>query len=159
LICRPKLLIADEPTTALDVTIQAQILRLLKKLQSQYHMATIFITHDLGVVSQFADRLAVMYAGKVVEQGLVRDVLASPSHPYTRALLLSIPAFNIDAKRLPVIRGSVPPITRLPSGCHFRSRCDFELEACAAMPADFRLDVAPGHSSACLRTAELAAHG
>jgi oligopeptide/dipeptide ABC transporter ATP-binding protein len=159
LICRPALLIADEPTTALDVTIQAQILRLLKRLQGERRMATLFITHDLGVISQFADRLAVMYAGKIVEQGPAREVLAHPSHPYTKALLLSIPAFNVDARRLPVIRGAVPPITRMPSGCHFRTRCDYEVEACAAMAPDFGVDVAPGHASACVRTTELHLHG
>jgi oligopeptide/dipeptide ABC transporter ATP-binding protein len=159
LICRPLLLIADEPTTALDVTIQSQILRLLSNLQQQHRMATIFISHDLGVISQVADRLVVMYAGKIVEQGAVSDVLANPSHPYTRALLLSIPAFNFEAERLPVIRGSVPPITQLPSGCHFRSRCELELDACAAMPRDFSVTVAPEHSSACIRTIEFARHG
>ena len=159
LICRPLLLIADEPTTALDVTIQSQILRLLKNLQQQHRMATIFITHDLGVVSQFADRLAVMYAGKIVEQGAVQDVLSRPRHPYTKALLLSIPAFNIDAKRLPVIRGNVPPIAQLPSGCHFRTRCDFEIDGCASLPAHFEVAVGEGHVSACLRTQEAVVYG
>jgi peptide/nickel transport system ATP-binding protein len=156
LICHPPLLIADEPTTALDVTIQSQILRLIKTLQQQKKMASIFISHDLGVISQVADKLAVMYAGKIVEQGAVRDVLTNPGHPYTKALLLSIPAFNVEAERLPVIRGSVPPITQVPTGCRFRTRCDFTLDSCATMPRDFSVNMAPTHTSACIRSAELA---
>jgi oligopeptide/dipeptide ABC transporter ATP-binding protein len=158
LICHPPLLIADEPTTALDVTIQSQILRLFKNLQQQQKMASIFISHDLGVISQIADKLAVMYAGRFVEQGALRDVLANPAHPYTKALLLSIPAFNFEAERLPVIRGSVPPLTQLPSGCRFRTRCDFNLEACTAMPRGFSVNLTPTHFSSCIRTAELVRH-
>jgi oligopeptide/dipeptide ABC transporter ATP-binding protein len=151
LACQPKLLIADEPTTALDVTVQAQILRLLRRLQRQFGMAIIFISHDLGVIAQFADRLAVMYAGQIVEQGPVRDVLDRPSHPYTQALLQSIPALTPDGERLPMIRGTVPALSELPSGCHFRVRCDYERPPCATMPCGFITTVPPSQLSACIR--------
>jgi oligopeptide/dipeptide ABC transporter ATP-binding protein len=133
LACRPRLLIADEPTTALDVTIQAQILALLLDLQREFGMAMLLITHDLGVVAQIAARVAVMYAGRVVEQGLVADVFDRPAHPYTRALLQSVPARNPDVHRLPAIPGNVPAPADWPGGCRFRPRCPDAIAACAAV--------------------------
>jgi oligopeptide/dipeptide ABC transporter ATP-binding protein len=152
LACRPRLLIADEPTTALDVTVQAQILRLLRGLQREYGMASLFITHDLGLVAQFAHRVAVMYAGRILEQGSVAQVLSAPAHPYTQALLRSIPSLNSADARLPVIGGAVPKLSELPAGCHFRPRCAYEQPECAAMPADYRVTATAGHSFACVRS-------
>ena len=130
LSCNPRLLIADEPTTALDVTIQAQILDLLASLQKSSGMAVMLITHDLGVVAEHADRLIVMYAGRIVEQGRVADVLARPMHPYTRGLLASQPGYVEPGGKLKPVRGMVPPLTRLPSGCRFHDRCDLAIESC-----------------------------
>ena len=125
----PKLIIADEPTTALDVTIQAQILALLKELQTSEKMGLVFITHDIGVVSEIADRVLVQYASRKVEENL-RDVLLNrPSHPYTRALLDSLPERNVG-RRLPVVKGSIPPIHDKPAGCVFHPRCGFASELC-----------------------------
>ena len=127
LACEPKLLIADEPTTALDVTVQAQILDLLRKLKSEIGMGILFITHDLGIVAEFADHLVVMYAGRVVESGAVRPAFERPLHPYTRGLLASIPALGSSRqdrpRRLPSIEGIVPDIARLGPGCRFAERC------------------------------------
>ena len=138
LACRPALLIADEPTTALDVTIQAQILQLIGRLQTDLQMSVLFITHNLGVVAQVADRVAVMYAGRIVEQGKVEDVFAAPLHPYTRALLRSIPrveASHVPARRLLSIPGQVPSPAHLPVGCSFAPRCPLADAVCtAAMP-------------------------
>ena len=138
LACRPALLIADEPTTALDVTIQAQILQLIRRLQTELSMSVLFITHNLGVVAQVADRVAVMYAGRIVEQGRVGDVFAEPLHPYTRALLRSIPRVEVThtpGHRLLSIPGQVPSPAHLPVGCSFAPRCPLADEACrAAMP-------------------------
>ncbi|HWM08452.1 MAG TPA: ABC transporter ATP-binding protein [Solirubrobacteraceae bacterium] len=131
LSCEPRLLIADEPTTALDVTIQAQILELLKDLRDRLGMALLLITHDLGVVSEVADHVAVMYAGRVVERGTVRDVFDTPQHPYTEALLHSVPMVGMSqAQRLKVIRGVVPSALHWPAGCHFAPRCDRAFERC-----------------------------
>jgi oligopeptide/dipeptide ABC transporter ATP-binding protein len=131
LSCEPRLLIADEPTTALDVTIQAQILELLKDLRDRLGMAVLLITHDLGVVSEVADDVAVMYAGRVVERGATRDVFDSPQHPYTEALLHSVPMIGMtQSQRLKVIRGVVPSALHWPEGCHFAPRCDFAFERC-----------------------------
>ncbi|HEX4212550.1 MAG TPA: ABC transporter ATP-binding protein [Candidatus Dormibacteraeota bacterium] len=125
LICRPQLLIADEPTTALDVTTQAQILELLQDLQQRLGMAILFITHDLGVVAEIADQVAVMYLGLIVEQGSVADVFRDPQHPYLRALLRSVPRLGVrGARRISTIRGMVPHAYRRPSGCPFHPRCD-----------------------------------
>ena len=132
LAARPKLLIADEPTTALDVTIQAQILDLLASLQRRLGMAVLLVTHDLGVVAERADRVAIMYAGRVVESGAARQVLATPLHPYTRGLLGSIPRIGTARqRRLAAIPGVVPDLLHLPSGCRFRDRCGLALDACA----------------------------
>jgi oligopeptide/dipeptide ABC transporter ATP-binding protein len=131
LVCHPSLLIADEPTTALDVTIQAQILRLLRDLQKEMGMSVLLITHDLGVVAQAAHRVAVMYAGKIVELADTRSLFASPRHPYTRALLDSIPKLGEKKRRLPVIPGEVPDPLAFPGGCRFHPRCRHATEECA----------------------------
>ncbi|WP_439273742.1 ABC transporter ATP-binding protein [Pseudochrobactrum sp. HB0163] len=132
LVCKPVLLIADEPTTALDVTIQAQILNLLRELQQETNMAIILITHDLGVVAQVADDVAVMYAGKVAERASVNAVFQDPQHPYTIGLMGSMPRMDEDVERLVAISGVVPPPFRLPSGCRFNPRCPFSDEQCTA---------------------------
>ena len=128
LACRPRLLIADEPTTALDVTIQAQILDLIDDLQEEMGMSVLFITHDLGVIAEVADRVAVMYAGEIVEEGPVEEIFANPSHPYTYALLESIP--SEDAQRLTPVEGNVPDLVDLPDGCHFAPRCPWAKAEC-----------------------------
>jgi peptide/nickel transport system ATP-binding protein/oligopeptide transport system ATP-binding protein len=131
LSCDPKLLIADEPTTALDVTIQAQILELMRELRDRLGMAIMLITHDLGVVAEMADDVAVMYAGRVVEKGPVEAIFNSPQHPYTEALLQSIPVLGMtQAEPLRVIRGMVPSPMHWPEGCRFASRCDYAFERC-----------------------------
>jgi oligopeptide/dipeptide ABC transporter ATP-binding protein len=149
IVNRPQLLIADEPTTALDVTIQAQILELLADLRRKFGLAMLFISHDLAVVSQVADRVAVMYAGSIVELGRARDVFASPAHPYTRGLLNSAPTLRTDRSHtLPTIEGTVPSISSLPPGCAFEPRCGFRVAACAgAIPP--LVEVAPGHLARC----------
>jgi peptide/nickel transport system ATP-binding protein len=160
LACRPALLIADEPTTALDVTIQAQILALVLELQQELGMALILITHDLGVVAQTAQRVIVMYAGKKVEEADVEALFANPRHPYTRGLMASIPAVpslggNADV-RLVEIPGMVPSLTRLPKGCAFAPRCEFAIARCREEypPLEnFGVD----HWAACWRAAEIAA--
>ncbi|WP_333671828.1 ABC transporter ATP-binding protein [Elioraea tepidiphila] len=152
LACRPKLLIADEPTTALDVTIQAQILALLADLQREFGMATMLITHDLGVVAQVVTRVVVMYAGKVVEEGPVEAVFERPSHPYTAALMRSIPALAEGVSRLPAIPGTVPAPGAWPRGCRFAPRCTHAVPECGAgVPPLY--PVAPGHRAACIRHA------
>jgi oligopeptide/dipeptide ABC transporter ATP-binding protein len=123
LVCRPALLIADEPTTALDVTIQAQILDLLRRLQGEMQMSVLFITHDLGVVSEIAERVAVMYAGQIVEEGPVASVLQFPAHPYTAGLLASRPRVGRGTGRLAAIPGMMPDLNRVPPGCRFAPRC------------------------------------
>jgi len=130
LACNPKLLIADEPTTALDVTIQAQILELLDQLRAELGMAILLIAHDLGVVRYHCDEVAVMYAGQIVEYGSINQVFSSPSHPYTRALLDTVPAANERGKPLPSIEGSVPSPTELPNGCSFAPRCQYSQKQC-----------------------------
>lgn len=136
LCCDPELLIADEPTTALDVTIQAQILELIDKLRKELGMAVILITHDLGVVAETADRVVVMYCGRVVEQADVKDIFKKPLHPYTKGLIESIPRLDDDKDRLYMIKGMVPDPTQLPKGCAFADRCDQYTEKCReAMPA------------------------
>jgi len=127
LSCNPSLLIADEPTTALDVTIQAQIVELLKSLQRQNGMAILFITHDLGLVAEIASRILVMYAGQIVEEGLVSEVFANPKMPYTRALLRSRPQFRGDGQKIKAIGGAVPNLAALPAGCSFHPRCEYAL--------------------------------
>ena len=156
LSCNPKILIADEPTTALDVTIQAQILDLLRGLQSKLGMGLILITHDLGVVAEMADEVIVMYAGRVVEQASVRDLFASPKHPYTRGLLRSVPVLSVDAKafanrkRLETIPGIVPSLLELPKGCRFQDRCPQVGDDCRAREPELRV-ISAGHSIRCFR--------
>jgi oligopeptide/dipeptide ABC transporter ATP-binding protein len=156
LACRPSLLIADEPTTALDVTIQAQVLDLMEGLQAQLGMAIMFITHDLGVVAQIADRVVVMYASQVVEAGPVADIFARPRMPYTAGLMDSIPRLgrSRDAPRLKTIPGQVPTLTSLPPGCRFSNRCDHAAAGCAASRPPLE-SVAPDHEVRCLRWREL----
>ena len=150
LASQPKLLIADEPTTALDVTVQAQILELLLRLQREFGMAIILITHDLGVVAEFAQRVLVMYAGAIVEQGPVEKIFAAPRHPYTRGLLDSIPPVDRDVFSLSAIEGAVPTPTALPPGCRFQPRCGIAVPACAAsVPALLR--VGPAQHARCIR--------
>jgi peptide/nickel transport system ATP-binding protein len=160
LACRPALLIADEPTTALDVTIQAQILALVLELQQELGMALILITHDLGVVAQTAQRVIVMYAGKKVEEADVEALFANPRHPYTRGLMASIPAVpslggNADV-RLVEILGMVPSLTRLPKGCAFAPRCEFAIARCREEYPPLE-SVGADHLAACWRAAEIAA--
>lgn len=132
LALRPKVLFADEPTTALDVTIQAQILKLIKNLQKEVGMGVVFITHDLGVIAQVCDDVAVMYAGEVVEQGPVEEIFSSPRHPYTQGLLHSIPRLSTPRKsRLPTIEGMVPDVFNFPSGCRFHPRCPIAKPKCS----------------------------
>jgi oligopeptide/dipeptide ABC transporter ATP-binding protein len=148
LSCNPSLLIADEPTTALDVTIQAQILDLLARLQEAVGMAVLMITHDLGVIAEVADRVAVMYAGKIVEQADVARLFRSPRHPYTQGLLTSIPRLTERRDRLAVIPGAVPDAVQFPSGCRFHPRCPLADDRCGR-EAPPLLDVELGHTVAC----------
>jgi len=159
LACRPALLIADEPTTALDVTIQAQILELLRSLQAELKMSVLLITHDLGVVAETADRVAVLYAGQVVEYCGVREAFRATRHPYTAGLLASLPRLGAAAAgprgRLRVIPGQVPDPTRFPAGCRFHPRCPLAVERCRSeMPA--LRDVGGGHLARCHRAEEIA---
>jgi len=130
LVCQPEVLIADEPTTALDVTIQAQILDLFKDIQKKTGVSIILITHDLGVVAQVADRIAVMYAGKIVEAGSRRDIFYQPQHPYTKGLLNSVPRLDLDGAELVPIGGSPPDLFSPPKGCPFTARCSYAMEVC-----------------------------
>ncbi len=150
LACAPDLLIADEPTTALDVTVQAQILDLLRDLQQQTGMAIILITHDLGVVAEMADEVAVMYAGRVAEQAAGAAVFDDPQHPYTLGLLGSIPRVEETRDRLLAIDGAVPTPFALPAGCRFHPRCVFAARACVEAEPPLRL-LSPGHRAACVR--------
>jgi oligopeptide/dipeptide ABC transporter ATP-binding protein len=149
LSCDPELLIADEPTTALDVTIQAQIMELLASLQQRLGLAILLITHDLGVVAEFCERVIVMYTGRVVEEAPVRELFANPAHPYTRGLLRSLPSATREkSARLPTIPGMVPPITALPPGCKFNPRCPDVMQICLGNePA--RMMVGPHHDARC----------
>jgi peptide/nickel transport system ATP-binding protein len=150
LACKPKLLIADEPTTALDVTIQAQILDLMRMLREQTGTAIILITHDLGVVAELADDVAVMYAGRVVERASVADLFAQPQHPYTIGLLGSIPRLDIEQERLAAIEGQVPNPLAPVSGCRFHPRCPFAIDRCRHEEPPV-VDVGGGHEAACWR--------
>ena len=137
--CRPALVIADEPTTALDVTIQAQILDLLREMKAAFNLSLLLITHDLGVIAETADRVAVMYAGRIVEDGPVRAIFGEPQHPYTRGLLASIPG-GVPGQRLRAIEGAVPMLGALPPGCAFNPRCPDRFEPCtSAPPPEFTL--------------------
>lgn len=149
LACNPGLLIADEPTTALDVTIQAQVLDLMNNLKNEFNTAMLLITHDLGVVAEVCDKVAIMYAGEIVEYSSIEDLFENPKHPYTLGLFGSIPNLDEEVDRLKPIRGLMPDPTNLPSGCRFHPRCPHATEACAAnAPND--VEVAPGHRVKCL---------
>ncbi len=148
LATNPKLLIADEPTTALDVTIQEQILKLMKKLVRENHTALILITHDLAVVSRMVDKINVMYCGKLVETGTTEDVIKRNAHPYTEGLLNSIPKLYEDRERLDFIPGMVPNMFDLPAGCYFAPRCKYCQEICRSQQPQMR-EIAPGHKAAC----------
>ncbi len=144
----PKVLIADEPTTALDVTVQAQIMELLGELQAEHHMGLILITHDLGVVADVADRIAVMYAGRIVEEADVHDIYANPAHPYTKGLLESIPRLDQKGQELAAIGGLPPNLMRIPSGCAFHPRCVLARETCVSHRPSLE-PVGPGRAAAC----------
>jgi peptide/nickel transport system ATP-binding protein/oligopeptide transport system ATP-binding protein len=157
LLCEPKLVLADEPTTALDVTIQAQVLDLLIELRRRLNMAMVLVTHDMGVVARVADRVTVMYAGRVCETADVRTLFRNPSHPYTRALLESMPRLDrsyASGRRLPAIAGQPPDAIHLPAGCRFRTRCPEALDECARLLPQ-ATPLTPYHSVACLRRGSL----
>ncbi|MEV6634261.1 ABC transporter ATP-binding protein [Actinoplanes sp. NPDC051470] len=145
----PEILIADEPTTALDVTVQAQIMGLLADLQREREMGLILITHDMGVVADVADRISVMYAGKVVEEAPVYDIYERPAHPYAKALLASIPRLDMKGQQLSVIRGLPPMLTKIPPGCAFNPRCAYARDECRQDPPPPAYDVALGRTARC----------
>ncbi|QJR10035.1 Oligopeptide transport ATP-binding protein OppD [Usitatibacter rugosus] len=152
LACKPKLLIADEPTTALDVTIQAQILDLLNELKAELGMAVMLITHAMGVIAETAQRVVVMYAGKVVEEATVEDLFRDPRHPYTQGLIRSIPRIDLAAtqkQKLEAIKGTVPSLINPPVGCRFAPRCPKALPQCTEATPELR-EVSPGHKAACI---------
>jgi oligopeptide transport system ATP-binding protein len=156
----PKLLIADEPTTALDVTVQKQIMRLLADLQAETGMAMILISHDLGVVADVAERCAIMYAGRIVETGTIREVYDHPAHPYTKGLLESIPSAGAIGERLTPVVGSPPNLLALPNGCAFHPRCPFATAICRTVVPPIREPEGwlPGHAAACHRSEEVLAN-
>jgi len=157
LSCNPKLIIADEPTTALDVTIQAQILELMKSLTSEFGVALIVITHNLGVVARYADRVNIMYAGKIIERGTAREIYANPRHPYTVGLLRSVPRLDLPRRmKLEPIEGQPPDLVNLPPGCAFRERCRWAIDKCATESPPL-MPAGDGHLSACWRAEELGA--
>lgn len=150
LITQPEILIADEPTTALDVTVQAQILELIRDLQKRKGMAVIFVTHDLGIISNFCDRVMVMYAGSVMETGDTRSIFYQPQHPYNRALQKSIPGLQPKGQELYTIPGSPPNLLKLMPGCPFAPRCEYVVQKCRDTPIGL-IESQPGHFTACLR--------
>ncbi|MDG2048600.1 MAG: ABC transporter ATP-binding protein [Myxococcota bacterium] len=158
LSARPRLLIADEPTTALDVTVQAQILRLLRDIQEETDMSILLITHDLGIVNEIADRVAVLYAGRIVETAPRTALFENPMHPYTQGLLRSMPALALSGRRLPEIPGVVPSPSDWPTGCRFASRCSKVMAVCEGVLPEFRVQ-GPGHDVACYALQEAASRG
>jgi peptide/nickel transport system ATP-binding protein len=152
LACRPKLLLADEPTTALDATVQIQVLLLLRSLQEQLGMGVVFVTHDLGVAGEIADRVAVMYAGKVVEEGPVGALMAGPLHPYAKGLLGATVHAGMRGKRLTTIPGAPPMLDKVPTGCAFAPRCAEVIEGCQAGVPPLR-EIVPGRQARCIRVA------
>jgi oligopeptide/dipeptide ABC transporter ATP-binding protein len=148
LSCRPFLLIADEPTTALDVTIQAQILRLIKEMKNEFHTSILLITHDLGVVAELCDHVAVMYAGSIVERARVEEIFANPGHPYTKGLWGAIPLMEEEKENLTVISGNVPDLSQPPEGCKFHPRCPFRFAPCDQMAPPL-FQITPGHEVSC----------
>jgi oligopeptide/dipeptide ABC transporter ATP-binding protein len=156
LACNPSLILADEPTTALDVTIQAQILELMKDLSRRFGVALLIITHNLGVVARYADRVNVMYAGRIIERGTAREIYADPRHPYTLGLLRSVPRLDEPRRaRLDPIEGQPPDLTRLAAGCAFAPRCTFRVERCVTEAPPLRPVGDGGHVSACWESANL----
>ena len=158
LCCEPRLIIADEPTTALDVTIQAQVLELLASMQTELGMAVLFITHDLGVVAEIADRVVVMYAGEIVETASVGPIYREPKHPYTEGLLKSMPQVGPRSGRLSSIPGRTPDPWAMPSGCRFHPRCPYSQPKCTEGPIPL-VDVGPGRRSRCIRVDEIELEG
>jgi oligopeptide/dipeptide ABC transporter ATP-binding protein len=155
LSCSPSLILADEPTTALDVTIQAQILELMRELSRRLGVAMLIITHNLGVVARYADRVNVMYAGRIIEQGTAAEIYGNPRHPYTLGLLRSVPRLDEPRRaRLAPIQGQPPDLTRLPPGCAFAPRCAYRVERCASEVPPLG-EVAPAHTAACWESARL----
>lgn len=148
LACSPGLLLADEPTTALDVTIQAQVLELMKKLNEENHTTTILITHDLGVVAEMCDEVAIVYAGEIVESGSLRDIFKHPTHPYTKGLFGALPKLNEETEWLSPIDGMPPDPTNLPKGCRFHPRCQMATAECMQQAVELR-ELAPGHFCRC----------
>lgn len=157
LACKPEILIADEPTTALDVTTQNQILNLIRELQDEINMSVIFITHDLGVIAEVCDRVIVMYAGRVLEQAQAETLFNSPRHPYTKGMLDSIPRLDTPPKsELHIIKGMVPNLREIPAGCRFRTRCNFERPVCGGEIPELESEVNDTlHAVACLRWREI----
>jgi oligopeptide/dipeptide ABC transporter ATP-binding protein len=151
LACNPRLLIADEPTTALDVTIQAQIMELLAKAKTERGMATLLITHDLGIVAQHADRVAIMYAGRIMESAPVKTLFADPRHPYTKGLLACVPKLGEKRRRLTPIEGTLPAPGQIPEGCPFLDRCPEAFAPCRGELPPLR-EIAPGHWVRCWRS-------
>ncbi|MCE5208710.1 MAG: ABC transporter ATP-binding protein [Chloroflexi bacterium] len=154
LSCRPKVLLADEPTTALDVTIQDQIIKLVQDLQAETGASVVWVTHDLGVVAQLCDRVAVMYAGRIVEMADVIELFENSRHPYTLGLMESIPTGELKGKKLVPIQGNPPDLLNLPAGCSFAPRCRYVMDACRTADPQLR-PVKPGHFSACIRFEEI----
>ncbi len=155
LSCNPRLIIADEPTTALDVTIQAQILELMKSLTTEFGVALIVITHNLGVVARYADRVNIMYAGRIIERGSAREIYSNPRHPYTVGLLRSVPRLDLPRRaKLDPIEGQPPDLVRLPEGCAFRARCRWAIDKCAT-DRPVLDETSPNHWSACWRSEDL----
>jgi oligopeptide/dipeptide ABC transporter ATP-binding protein len=155
LSCRPNLLLADEPTTALDVTIQAQILDLLKNLKQKLGMAMVLITHDMGVVAGVADRITVLYAGRVCESASTRTIFHNPLHPYTRALLEAVPSLTLKRGQLKVIPGAIPNLIEPPSGCRFHPRCEYAKEGVCTLEVPPLQELEPDHFVACVRAREI----
>ncbi len=157
LSCSPRLIIADEPTTALDVTIQAQILELMKSLTTEFGVALIVITHNLGVVARYADRVNIMYAGRIIERGSAREIYSNPRHPYTVGLLRSVPRLDLPRRaKLDPIEGQPPDLVNLPEGCSFRARCRWAIDKCAT-DTPILDETSPDHWSACWRSEDLGA--
>ena len=155
LSCSPRLIIADEPTTALDVTIQAQILELMKALTTEFGVALIVITHNLGVVARYADRVNIMYAGRIIERGTAREIYSNPRHPYTVGLLRSVPRLDLPRRaKLDPIQGQPPDLVNLPAGCAFRARCRWAIDKCATDTPVLE-ETSPNHWSACWRSEDL----
>ena len=156
LACNPQILLADEPTTALDATVQIQILLLLRELQRELGLSVILVTHDIGVAVEVADRVAVMYAGRIVETGSVRDIIRNPRHPYTQGLLASRAHDAMSGARLDAIPGAPPDLAALPPGCSFAPRCKHAAAACLVAPPEV-VEIGPGHAARCVRLTEAVA--